>query len=257
MGRPWILVENTIEDIRKLKPEVAVYPVGAVEPHGPHLPYGADFFQGTYVAEESCRRAYEMGARVVALPALPYGTNRQTFGFPFAMNLDPTVQLAVLRNLIESLEHSGVNKLVILNSHGGNDYKPMLRELSGTTRLFVCAIDWWRMSDMLKLWPDAGDHAGVMETSVNLFTNPQFVRMERAAKSETARLRFEALRTGYAKICRTWRHLTKSSALDDPAGASAEAGQTFVEAALERISRFLKQLSDTPLDETFPFEPLH
>ena len=257
MGRPWILVENTLDDMRKLKPEVAVYPVGAVEPHGLHLPYGSDFFQAAHVAEESCRRAYEMGARVVALPALPYGTNRQSFGFPFAMNIDPSVQLAVLRNIIESLEHSGVNKLVILNSHGGNDYKPMLRELSGTMKLFVCAIDWWRMSDMLKLWSKPDDHSGVMETSVNLFINPQWVRVEKAADGATAPIRFDALRTGYARFCRTWHHLTKSSASGDPSGATAEAGRKFVEAALDRISRFLKELSDTPLDETFPFEPLH
>lgn len=256
MQRPWVLVENTLPDIEKLNPEVAVWPVGAIEPHGHHLTYGADFFQATYVAETAGGKAYEAGARVVVLPALPYGTNRQTFGFPFAINVDPSTQFTILKNIVESIEHSTAHKLVIINSHGGNDYKPMLRELAGQTKLFVCVINWWQMPDMLTLWSEVGDHADVMETSANMFINPEHVHMEQAADGTTTRPRFEALRTGYAKIGRMWHHLTASSGAGNPAGASPEAGRRFVEAAVERIARFLKELSDTPLDETFPFEPL-
>ena len=36
------LEEMTIEEVRQFQPEVAVFPLGSTEPHGPHLPYGTD-----------------------------------------------------------------------------------------------------------------------------------------------------------------------------------------------------------------------
>jgi len=254
MARPWVLMENTLPDIRRLQPEVAVLPHGSTEPHGGHLPYGSDFYHGSHVADEACRRAFEMGAKVVLLPGIPYGNNRQTFGFPLAINMDPSVQFQVLKNIVESLEHSTVNKLVIVNAHGGNEHRSMLRALSGTTRLFVCAINWWQMPDMLKQWADVGEHADVMETSVNLAVNPELVHMENASDGATRPVRLEGLKTGYVYFARMWHHLTESSGAGNPAGSSADAGKRFVEAAIDRISRFLKELSDAPLDETFPFQ---
>ncbi len=87
--------------------EVAVLPLGATEPHNLHLPYGTDTFQVEAIAERACAIANQAGARVLQLPALPYGTETNQMKFPLAMNLNPTTLLRVITDLVDSLARTG------------------------------------------------------------------------------------------------------------------------------------------------------
>jgi creatinine amidohydrolase len=87
---------------------VAVLPMGATEPHNLHLPYGTDVFEGETVAGLACEAAHRRGARIVMLPAVPYGTETNLAAFPLAMNLNPSTLLAVLRDLVESVARAGI-----------------------------------------------------------------------------------------------------------------------------------------------------
>ena len=87
------------------------------------------------------------------------------------MNLNPSTLLAVVRDLVKSVEQAGIRKLLLLNSHGGNDFKPLLRELMPETgvQLFLC--DWFRgiSADVQRAeFADPGDHAGAVETALGL-----------------------------------------------------------------------------------------
>ena len=121
--RPWKLSEVNYAYIKEHSYEVAVLPCGATEPHNLHLPYGTDMFEGETVGEKICEAAHEQGAKVVLLPTIPYGTETNQMAFPLAMNLNPSTLFAVITDLVKSLEHHGIRKLVLLNSHGGNDFK--------------------------------------------------------------------------------------------------------------------------------------
>ena len=57
-----------------------------------------------------------------------------------------TTLLAVLTDLVDSLERQGVRKLLLLNGHGGNELKPLMRELHHRTSVFLCLCDWFRMA---------------------------------------------------------------------------------------------------------------
>src|SRR5690606_31974297 len=87
-----------------------------------------------------------------------------------AINVHPSTLTAVIRDIVHSLAAHDINKLLILNSHGGNDFKPLLRELHETTtvRLFLC--DWYRMTADVQreIFTIPDDHAGEMETSLGL-----------------------------------------------------------------------------------------
>ena len=86
---PWRLAELKYGQIKGEPPfEVAVLPLGATEPHNLHLPYGTDTFQVEVIASRACAWAHRQGARVVQLPALPYGTETNQMKFPMAMNLN-------------------------------------------------------------------------------------------------------------------------------------------------------------------------
>ena len=138
--RPWKLAEINYGFVKELAYDVAVLPLGATEPHNLHLPYGTDIFEADLVGEKICEAAWNRGAKVVLLPTIPYGTQTNQMQFPLAMNLNPATLSIVLGDLVESLSRHGIQKIVLLNSHGGNDLKPVLRELYDQTpaRLFLC-----------------------------------------------------------------------------------------------------------------------
>lgn len=256
----WRLEELTLADARENDWQVAVLPMGATEPHNLHLPYGTDTYEGFHLANACCRRATELGGKIVQLPVVPYGTETNLRQFPFAMNLQPTTLFTVLRDLVDSLEISGIRKLVILNSHGGNDFKPFLREIYGKTKVHVFLCNWYQMirdaADVICEHPD--DHAGEMETSLMLAFRPDLVQRDATGKlladAGTRReLRFEALREGWVGLSRPWHLLTTNTGSGNPHSATSAKGAALSQKVVERIAPFLAELSAAEIDEFFPF----
>jgi creatinine amidohydrolase len=259
--RPWILSELNYAAVRENPYEVAVLPMGATEPHNLHLPYGTDTFESECIAGRACEAAFSKGARVVMLPPVPYGTETNQLGFPLAINLNPSTLTQVIRDIVDSLAAHRILKLVILNSHGGNDFKPVLRELYGRTpvRLFLC--DWFRMSADVQqqIFSAPDDHAGEMETSLALAFFPELVAVDprtgRLAADDGAvqKTRFDAVNQGWISITRPWHLLTTNSGSGNPHAASAEKGRALMDVLVERISGFVIELASAKIDDRFPF----
>lgn len=257
---PWLLAEATYTEVAAADYEVAVLPLGATEPHNTHLPYATDTLESEIVGKAICGEAAAQGARVVLLPPIPYGTETNMRKLPLAINLQPTTLFRVLEDLIASLTASGIRKIVLLNSHGGNDFKPFLREYArdGQATLFLC--DWFRLfADVYDdLFDAPEDHAGEMETSVILAAHPQLVRRDdagrlRADDGAVRPTRFEAVNRKWVSITRPWHLLTKQTGSGDPHAASAEKGERLLELLKARLVPFLCELSAAEIDETFPF----
>src|SRR6185436_3344460 len=174
-GRPWVLAESTWPTVRSSAYEVAVLPWGATEAHNTHLPYATDTIESTWIAEESARRAWERGARVVVLPTIPFGVQTGQLDIPFCMNMNPSTQTIVLRDIIRSIQSHGARKLLVLNGHGGNDFRQIIRELQPETSLFLCLINWYACAPATDFFDELGDHAGELETSVMQHVAPSLV----------------------------------------------------------------------------------
>jgi creatinine amidohydrolase len=256
MMRPWLLAELNYGHVKSNPPiEAAVLPLGATEPHNLHLPYGTDTYQVDVIAERACARAYERGARVVMLPPLPYGTETNQMRFPLAMNLNPSTVARVVTDLVASLAAHGVRKCVLLNGHGGNDLKWLLRELHGTTPVHLFLCNWYKVAadQYRSVFVDAGDHAGELETSLCLAHVPGLVAMDQADPGAMAVTRFEAVNKGWVEVTRPWHLLTTNSGAGDPRPATAEKGRTITELVVERLAGFLVDLAASPVDDRFPF----
>src|SRR2546430_5580274 len=119
--RPYMLNELTWKAVRDARYEVAVLPWGATEAHNLHLPYSTDNVETERIAALAARHASERGARVVVLPVVPFGVNTGQLDIPLCLNLNPSTQALVLRDLATALAGQGVPKLVVLNGHGGED----------------------------------------------------------------------------------------------------------------------------------------
>lgn len=259
--RPWILAETNYGQVQGCAYEVAVLPMGATEPHNLHLPYGTDTLEAEAIASRACAVAWERGAKVVMLPAIPYGTETNQNRCRLSMNVNPTTLGLVIRDLVESLEGHGIRKLLVLNSHGGNEFKPLLRELHGRTgmQLFLC--DWFRgLTADVKgaIFEQPDDHAGEMETSLALAYFGNLVALNAdgtlaADEGRTAPTRFSQVDRGWISITRPWHLLTTNTGSGNPHAATAEKGVRLMEVIVERLSGFLTELAAAKIDDRFPF----
>jgi creatinine amidohydrolase len=234
---------------------VAVLPLGATEPHNLHLPYGTDTFQVEAISGGACRWACERGARVLLLPALPYGTETNQMKFPLAINLNPSTVARVIRDIVDSLEAHGILRCVIINGHGGNDLKWVLRELHRVTSVHICLCNWYKVaSDVYgTIFREKDDHAGEMETSMGLCHFPELVTLEAADAGAVRPTKFEAINRGWVEITRPWHLLTTNSGAGDPRAATAAKGEALTQLVVERVGRFLHELAASTIDESFPF----
>jgi creatinine amidohydrolase len=249
--RPYVLRETTWDVVRSTRYELAVLPWGATEAHNYHLPYATDVYEAEAIAIEAARQAWDTGARVVVLPAIPFGVNTGQLDIPLTINMNPTTQLHVLRDVVDSLSSQGIQKLVIVNGHGGNDFKAIVRELQATHDFLIVTVNWWQIEDARKHFSEPGDHAGALETAVMLHIVPELVVLDKAGKGEARPFRVTGLREGWAWTPRAWTQATVDTGVGDPAGATAEAGERFVAAICARLAQLFSELRDTPIDQLY------
>ncbi|MFL5578141.1 MAG: creatininase family protein [Gemmatimonadaceae bacterium] len=250
--RPYILAESTWKSVAATPYEVAVLPWGATEAHNYHLPYATDTIQCDALAAEAARIAWERGARVVVLPTVPFGVNTGQLDIRLCLNMNPSTQAALLADLVHALEAQGVRKLVVFNGHGGNDFRQMIRELQPRTRVFLCALNWYKVVDQAAYFADLGDHAGELETSVMMHVAPELVLpLEEAGDGRQRRFRVAALREGWAWAPRAWTKATVDTGVGDPAAATADKGRRFAAAVTERIGGFLVELASADPEDLY------
>jgi creatinine amidohydrolase len=243
-ARPYILAETHWKTVRATSYEVAVLPWGATEAHNYHLPYATDTLQCDALAAEAARLAWEAGARVVVLPTVPFGVQTTQLDIPLCLNMNPSTQAALLADLVHALDAQGIPKLVIFNGHGGNDFRQIVRELQPRTRVFLCALNWYKVVDPTGYFADLGDHAGELETSVMLHVAPELVLpLGEAGPGAERRPRIAALRAGWAWAPRRWTQVTADTGIGDPAAATADKGQRYADAVTREVGRFLVELA--------------
>jgi creatinine amidohydrolase len=244
--QPWILGDTTWPVVRDAGYSVAVLPWGATEAHNTHLPYGTDSIETTHVANEAARLAWDDGARVIVLPTIPFGVNTGQLDIPLCLNMNPSTQAAVLKDLIACVERAGITRMVVLNGHGGNDFRQIIRELQPGTEVFLCTSNWYGCVDAKAYFAEPGDHAGELETSMMQYLTPDLVhRLSEAGAGDAKRFRIRALREGWAWAPRHWTSVTTDTGVGNPRAATADKGGAFFAAVTRQIAGFLVELAAT------------
>lgn len=250
--RPWIVGESTWPAVREHRFEVIVLPWGACEAHNRHLPYATDNIQAESVAAEAARMAWAQGARVGVLPGIPFGVQTGQLDIPLSINLNPSTEALVLRDIVRSIEAQGYRKLVLLNGHGGNDFRQMIREIEPTTDVFTSTINWYAVEDPKPHFSDLGDHAGELETSVMLHIAPALVAPLAGAGDGAAReSRLRGIREKWAWAPRQWTKVTDDTGIGDPSRATAANGERFFNAVCARIAAYFVELSALDLADRY------
>jgi creatinine amidohydrolase len=166
------LAEMTSPGLETLRDPVALWPVGATEPHGPHAPLGTD----TLISVGMCERAAERLGDAVVLPPLPFGVTRYGAAFAGAIGISEATLRAVVLDVAAAVEAQRFRRLVIVNNHFEPEQVATLRaaaEEAGALYLdLVRRRNAERLTDEFKR---GSCHAGRYETSLVLADAPELV----------------------------------------------------------------------------------
>ena len=245
--RPYILEETNWKAVKETDYELAILPWGATEAHNYHLPYGTDNYQVMHIVEQASQKAWEAGAKIIVLPNVPYGINTGQMDIKLCMNMMPSTQFVLLKDIAQVLEMHRIPKLVIVNGHGGNHFKNMIRELSVLhPDLYTCAINWYQAKDFKDFFIDPGDHAGEMETAAMLHIAPNFVLpLDQAGSGSVKKPVIKAFQEGWVQAQRPWSQVTEDTGVGDPSHATAHNGSIYLDACIHSIQAFFIDLALT------------
>jgi creatinine amidohydrolase len=243
-ARPYILHEATYKQLLAYKPNVAVLPWGATEAHGYHLPYGTDVIEATALGEAAVTKAHAAGARVVLLPTVPFGNDNLQLDQVATVTMRTSTQALVLRDVAESIVRQGIDRLVVLNFHGGNDFKQMIRDVMLDLPIFIVQVHGYQTAKYDHLLSNAdGDHANEFETAIMLHLTPEWVDMASSSDGAYTPHKLESLRTPGVWAPRDWKALTKDTGTGDPRKADAARGKQIFELLVDALVPILVELS--------------
>jgi creatinine amidohydrolase len=251
-GQPYLLREATWKTVQDIAYEVAILPWGATEAHNDHLPYSTDVVESDHISAEAARLAWQKGARVIVLPTVPFGVNTGQLEVKLTINMNPSTQLILLSDIAGSLARQGIPKLVVLNGHGGNDFRQIIRELVPRHNVLICTLDWYRCLDTSEIFSEAGDHAGELETSLMQLLAPDLVLpLSEAGKGKARKFKIQALREGWAWTQRDWLRVSADTGVGNPRGATPHKGRRYFEAVTHKIADFLVELAKADLTDLY------
>ncbi len=251
--RPYILAETNWEALREQRFDLAILPWGATEAHNFHLPYSTDVIEADCLAAEAARHAWEKGGKVIVLPTIPFGINTGQSDIYLDINLNPSTQMAILSDVITTLERQGILKLLIFNSHGGNDFKVILRELGlKFPQMFLCSSNWFQALDKSAYFEQAGDHADEMETSLLLYLKPELVLpREKWGDGASKKPKMKAFSEGWVWAERKWSQITSDTGVGSPHDATAEKGARYFTAVTRKMGELFFELCGADQDDLY------
>ncbi len=230
------------------KAELAILPTGSIEQHGPHMALETDIAVAASLAE---RLAAGLGELAVLCPRLDYGLSEHHMRFPGTLTLRHETFIGVVLEIVESLAHWGVRRVLVVNGHGGNI--DALRLVSRIARRdhgsLVASLMWAQLgSDEIRSRVTSAvyGHACEIETSVAMELAPHVVFEDRI-QGPIGRTSVDPFtdppgaRVDQAVLMDEW---TEDGALGDPRLANREDGKAIVDVVYSRALDFAQRFAE-------------
>lgn len=243
--------ELTTGEFAGLDPEttIVVWPIAAIEQHGPHLPVATDLaIADGMVAEVKAILPDDLS--ILILPTQAVGKSNEHIRSPGTITLSAETALRAWTEIGEAVHRAGLRKLVMVNSHGGNVdlISIVARELRVRFDMLVVGCSWSRFGRPAGLYTDeelaVGIHAGDIETSLMLHFRPDLVQMDKAENFAPTTIEiaktFDILRpTGFSAFGWIAPDLHPSGAAGNASLATAEKGKATAAFAAEAFVKLL------------------
>lgn len=236
---------------------VALLPVAAVEQHGPHLPLATDAIINEAVVRATLERL-PAGATLLVLPAQNVGSSPEHSSFAGTLSVRDATLLDAWTDLGRSVARSGLRKLIVFNTHGGQKTLVDLVAVRLRTELgmLVVRATYFAFGAPPGLY-DADDlvhdiHGGEVETSLLLHLKPELVRTAALAdfRGLPHELAARAKLLGAEKpVGLGWRaeDLNPSGACGNAAKADAGRGAQHFSYLADRLATLVGEVAATPL----------
>ncbi|MFC0469884.1 creatininase family protein [Halalkalibacter kiskunsagensis] len=245
----YFLPRLSTKQINELDKEtgLVVLPIGAVEQHGPHLPVYTDTLIASGLLGATCNHL-TAEQNIWMLPPLPYGKSTEHLGHPGTMTLSATSLQQVVLDIGRSVSTSGFRRLVLFNTHGGNNdlLNMMARELRIETGLMVFRMNGMdHKSELAHLYTDEelayGIHGGDVETSIILALEEKWVHMEEAPNEFYDHETIDVKGSPYV----AWiaDDISDSGISGNAQVATKEKGEETIDLLSEKIARQLEMMS--------------
>jgi creatinine amidohydrolase len=172
------------------------------------------------------------------------------------LNMSPGTQQSILEDLVESMDNHGIDRLLLVNGHGGNDFKQMIREVGlHYPRMLIATCNWFQSVDKARIFEREGDHADEMETSLMLYIHPELVLpLEKAGPGSSKRFGVKELNESWAWTERKWTLTTSDTGIGDPRRANPDKGEQYFREVTERLSSLMTGLATTPREDLYSDE---
>jgi creatinine amidohydrolase len=225
-----LITTATSRDEQDRGARVAVLPVGSFEQHGDFLPLITDTIVACVIAR---RLSADYG--LLLLPPVTLSCSHEHSAFAGTVSISAETLIAVVTDLTESLRRSGIDRLAIVNGHGGNYVLANIVQQANVAGpqmvLFPGRTEWEAARAAAGLQTAASEdmHAGELEVSLLLHTYPELVGKDFRHRDWQAHPRPHLLVTGM-------RGYTESGVIGRPSLATAEKGR----ALLDSLARSFK-----------------
>jgi creatinine amidohydrolase len=167
--------------------------------------------------------------------------------------MNPSTQLAILDDIADVLNRHMIYKFLILNGHGGNDFRQMIRELGlRYPKMFICTCNWYKSFDNSDFFENAGGHADEMETSLMQYIAPELtLPLAEAGRGDGKRFRLNAFNEGWAWAERKWTLVTSDTGIGNPYKATPEKGRKCFDEVVTKIGNMMFGLSKADIDDMY------
>lgn len=237
--------EDIAEVIKNEKP-VVILPVGSFEQHGPHLPVNTDTDIGWAIVQAAVERA---SSSCLLLPPVWAGISAHHLGFCGTIAIRHATLNRLVKDILHSLSEHGVDKAILLNSHGGNQatLQTVIEETAAERKIEAILITYWNLvsaavAENRRSARGGISHACELETSLKLYLKPGEVKKERFADHTLpgneyfSPEMFAANKVSYPK---PFDRLSAQGHIGNPTVATAEFGKLIFEAAVKELCRVM------------------
>jgi creatinine amidohydrolase len=231
---------------------ILVQPLGAIEQHGPHLPFNTDAVVATAVAEAACAAAVGEGLDVWLLPTLDYTKSNEHAWAPGTIWLTARTLLAVLDDIGRCVATTPARRLLFLNGHGGNSslLNVACRDirLAHGLKTFLThpgvPVDQGGTSPASEL--GMGVHGGTDETSIMMHLRPDLVDLSKAARKVPAKIADNRYVRFGGRVSFGWlsNDFDPEGYIGDPTVANADRGRQLFEGSVSALVEALHEIAD-------------
>jgi creatinine amidohydrolase len=222
---------------------IVLVPVGSLEQHGPHLPVEVDSRLGEEVAHRTARAIDARGERAVVLPMLWTGISEHHMSFGGTITLDLPTFAAVIEAICKSLVRHGFKRIVLFNSHGGNDnaLRTLTDELAPKLGVPITQLTYWlaaadEIGAILDTQPNVG-HACEAETAMMMAVRPELVANDRIAMAKANKTPdAEDIVGNGVYRWRTVSAMAATGVVGNPEAATAEKGKKLFDAIANTLA---------------------